>query len=230
MFLTKTNHKTWQNWKVFTSFFFKQIFYRICLRHRVKSRSQSMGQCLRWLFLRIQVSEKLYFSWRARLSFGKTVSVRRRKRRKMARLIVILIEWHENFKVDSKRKTALCALRAQRGRENAGASEKSIGLQFLGKISREKNNIRLRRVLWERYVSILQEEVYCSSFEVEHYLCIMQNLNITLTRIANCKCVRMKKMTISFVMPVFVCPRGTPRVPMEEFRDVLWWLILIKYS
>jgi hypothetical protein len=70
--------------------------------------------------------------------------------------------------------------------------------------------------------------MHYSTFEVEHHLYIMQNLNITLIRISNSRGVRMRKRTTSFTMSVFVFPRGTPRLPMVEFHNVLEWLILIK--
>ena len=55
---------------------------------------------------------------------------------KLASSICILIERYEKYKVDSKRKTAVCYLRKQSGREMAGATEDSMGLKFNGKISR----------------------------------------------------------------------------------------------
>ena len=58
------------------------------------------------------------------------------KEGKLASLICILIERYEKYKVDSKRKTAVCSLRKQSRREKAGATEDSMGLHFNGKISR----------------------------------------------------------------------------------------------
>ena len=64
--------------------------------------------------LRIQVSEKLYPHNGIRPSFGNNASETRRKRKKMTSLLVINIERHEKYKVDSKTKTAVCALRMQK--------------------------------------------------------------------------------------------------------------------
>jgi hypothetical protein len=65
----------------------------------------------------------------------------------MAGLMDILIEKHKKFNVDIKIKTAVCALHMQPGKEQARAIRDSMGLQFTGKVSKRKNNVRLRRVL-----------------------------------------------------------------------------------
>ena len=88
-----------------------------------------------------------------------------------------------------------------------------------------KDNIRTLKGNFEYGTGSQYRKRWTAVHWAEHYLYIVQNLNVTLTRISISGGIRTLKRNISFIKSVFVYSRATPRLPMEEFLNVLWWLI-----